>query len=359
MSKRRILLLILAIFLVAIIVLRILLPGIITKQVNKRLAELDGYEGSISGVDLHLYRGAAKIFDFKVDKYNEDQAVPFVDIPSSDFSIEWKSLFNGAIVGEMILTNPSLNFEITPSGDVEQTGEEVDWVDLVKDLAPIKINTFEIISGEVTVDFPASDEPQFDFDMDNIYVKITNITNVEDEGNTLPSDILITSNLKNYGGSLNIGAQANMLKQIPDMDMNMKLEGMQLKSLNSFLEHYAGIDFNSGTLNLYSEVALKDKAYEGYLKPLLQDPVIYEPEEEDRNLWQAAKELVAEGVQELFENQEKEQTATRIPISGTLEDTNVNYWQTFIIAVRNAYIEALKNSLDGTVAFSEVINAGE
>ncbi|GLR18474.1 DUF748 domain-containing protein [Portibacter lacus] len=353
-KKRKIALITLMVVILSLIIIRLLLPSIVKNQVNKRLAEIDGYQGSISEVDLHLYRGAAKIFDFNIDKYNEKQLEPFINVPASEFSIEWKSLFKGAIVGEMTLFSPALNIDITSSGEAEQTGMEIDWVDLVKDLTPIRINTFRIENAQLDVDFPASEKPDFDFDMKEIDVLITNISNVEDKSHALPSDIKITSKISNYYGNLDVTAKANMLKEIPDMDMNMTLEGLRLESLNAFLTYYAGMDFESGTMNLYSEVALKDKAFEGYIKPTLHDPVIFEAKEEDRSLWQAAKELVTEGVQEIFENQKIEQTAAKIPISGTIEGASVNYWQAFVTNLRNAYIEALKNQLDNTIAFGEV-----
>ena len=62
-----------------------MLPYFVTRYVNKVLADIDGYEGSISDVDIHLIRGAYSIHDLKLFKVNGHEKVPFIDIPTTIF----------------------------------------------------------------------------------------------------------------------------------------------------------------------------------------------------------------------------------------------------------------------------------
>ncbi len=64
-----------------------------------------------------------------------------------DFSVEWKSIFEGAFTGEVVVVEPHVTFGFGASHTQSQTGEEVDWVQTVQHLMPITINRFAIQSG--------------------------------------------------------------------------------------------------------------------------------------------------------------------------------------------------------------------
>ena len=85
--------------LVLLIVARLMLPYFVTRYVNKVSADIDGYEGSISDVDIHLIRGAYSIHDLKLFKVNGHEKVPFIDISTIDLSVEWSALFKGVSSG--------------------------------------------------------------------------------------------------------------------------------------------------------------------------------------------------------------------------------------------------------------------
>jgi hypothetical protein len=129
-----------------------MLPFIVTRYVNKVLGELPGYDGSISGVGIYLFRGAYSINDLKIFKIEGNDTVPFIDFPVTDLSVEWRALLQGAIVGEVVIKKPELNF-IGGDGDSikstshNQTGVEVDWVEFIKKLISLKINRMEIVQG--------------------------------------------------------------------------------------------------------------------------------------------------------------------------------------------------------------------
>src|SRR3954466_15549722 len=87
---------------VLLVAVRLALPYIVTRYVNKVLGELEGYRGQIYDVDIHLLRGAYQIDSLKIFKINGNKEIPFIDIPLMDLSVEWQSLFNGKVVGEIL-----------------------------------------------------------------------------------------------------------------------------------------------------------------------------------------------------------------------------------------------------------------
>ena len=73
-----------------LIVIRILLPYIVLKVVNNKLAELDGYTGHVRDIDLALIVGSYKIKDIKLEKTGGKIPVPFFAAEVIDLSVEWK-----------------------------------------------------------------------------------------------------------------------------------------------------------------------------------------------------------------------------------------------------------------------------
>ena len=146
---------------------------------------------------------------------------------------------------------------------------------------------------------------------------------------------------------------------MPDFNYDARLENLQLTKLNDLAQSMAGLDFERGTVSVYSELALADGRYEGYVKPLLRDVQIFSRDEGDRTVGEFFKELFAEGLQELLENHRKDQMATRVPLAGTLDDPQTGVWRAVMGTLRNAYLSALRPQLDDTVEFDDALDGCE
>ena len=140
---------ILLVLIVVLIVIRILLPYIVLKVVNNKLAELDGYTGHVRDIDLALIVGSYKIKDIKLEKTGGKIPVPFFAAEVIDLSVEWKALFKGGLVGEIEVRRPILNFVKGPTEETSQTKIDKEWQDIVNELMPLKLNRFEIVEGEI------------------------------------------------------------------------------------------------------------------------------------------------------------------------------------------------------------------
>src|SRR6187401_1087517 len=98
---RRKLLWIAVILLVAALIVRAMLPIWVRDYVNRKLSEMEDYRGHVADVDIHLWRGAYTIHTVEIKKVTGHVPVPFFAAPAVDLSVEWKALFNGALVGEI------------------------------------------------------------------------------------------------------------------------------------------------------------------------------------------------------------------------------------------------------------------
>ncbi len=341
---------------VLLIIARLLLPYIVLRYVNKMLADMGSYTGHIEDVDIALIRGAYQIDDLRIRKINGKVKEPFLYIPKSDLSVEWRALWKGKLVGEVECYEPELNFAFSEDEAASQTGKEVDWTALVKDLLPIQINRFAAYSGKVDLVnlFSAT---KTGLSMEKINVEIRNIRNVEEKAGRLPSPVVATADVPGWGGTMKFNADMMLLKQIPDFNYNLSFDDLQLTKLNPLAREYADIDFEKGTVSVISEMAMYNGRMVGYFKPLTKDMKIFKLKEEGekRTVGRFFKELLAEGGSELLENQKRDQVATRIPIRGTVENTDTEVWPIILGVLRNAYVEAFNKEFDNTVTFQDAL----
>lgn len=342
----------LGIIVVFLVILNFLLEPIALRYVNKALNNLEDYKGEVKDIDIHLWRGAYRIDSLRLDKVDGDFPEPFFRTDAIDISIEWAALFKGAVVGEIIVERPELIFAVEPSGEEVQTGEGNDWTQTIKDLIPIQINRFEVLDGKIHYkDY--SSEPKVDIAFTEFNALATNLGNVKDENELLPSTISVNSNTSG-NGKFKADMQINVLKKVPDFDLQLELRDLELNYLKDFTTAYANFTFKEGTMYVSSEVAMKDKEYEGYVKPVLDNIRVIDLENDTTGFWQKAWEVVVGGVLEAFENQPKDQFATKVPFSGTVEDTSVGLWGTLGSVLRNAFIEAFQKNVEGTVNIKSV-----
>ncbi len=339
---------------VVLIIARLLLPYFVTKYVNQVLSEIEGYQGSIEGVDISLYRGAYAINKLKLEKMDGEIPVPFLDIEKIDLSVEWEAIWEGAVVGEIQLLFPKLNFVAGPSEEETQTGAETDWTEPIKDLMPLQINRFEVVRGKISyLDFHAS--PKVDVAIDSLNAVALNLNNASDNAEKLPSSLKLTGTSVG-GGHLLLEADMNLLKEVPDFDANLEFTEVDLPALNDFIKAYGKFDVERGTFNLYSEIILNDGSFDGYVKPVMIDMKVLDLSEDAKdkdNIFQMVWEGIVELGSEVFENHKEDQVASRVPLQGELGQVQTDIWTTIFTVLKNAYIEALKREVDNTVKLEE------
>lgn len=343
---------------VLLVVARLLLPYFVLRYVNKTLADMGDYTGHVEDIDIALLRGAYQIDNMVIRKVKGKIKEPFVKIPRSDLSVEWQSLFKGKLVGEVECYEPELNFAFSEDENARQTGEGGDWTKLVKDLLPIQINRFAVINGKVDLTSLVS-QPRTDFSLQKVNGELKNISNVEARPGKLPSPVWVTGDVPGYGGTMRFDADMYLLKETPDFNYNLKFNDLQLVKLNALTKQYANLDFERGTMSVFSEMAMRDGKLNGYLKPLTKNMKIFAWKEpgEHRTVGRFFTELLAEAGSEVLENQKRDQIATRVPLTGDINNINTPLWPTIFGVLRNAYVSAFEKKFDNDITFQDAFKS--
>ncbi|MEO7992472.1 MAG: DUF748 domain-containing protein [Chryseolinea sp.] len=342
--------------LVLLLIIRLILPYVVLRLVNDRLTKIKGYYGHVVDIDIALIRGAYQIDSIYINKVDTTthKQTAFFSASVIDLSVEWKALFKGSIVGELIFEKPIITFTKDKVEPKSVRKDSSSFKDLKDDLMPLQINRVEINQGIIKYRDESS-TPKVDIALTNAYVLALNLRNSYDSSSLLPASLQATADI--YEGELNLNVKLNPLADDPTFDMNAEVKNTDLVKLNDFFQAYAKVDVNKGNFGLYTEVAAKEGKFKGYVKPLIKDLDILGKEDRDDNILRKIWEGLVGVAGEVFQNQSKDQVATKIPFEGAVKNPDTDIWEALAKILQNAFIQALQPAIDQEINIQTVDQA--
>ncbi len=337
---------------IALLIFRLFLPGIVKNYVNKKLNELPGYSGHVNDIDISLYRGAYVIKGLLLKKKTDPEKYPFLVIGRADLSVEWRALFHGRLVGEVVLDQPVVHILATEELNKEPSKES--WTKTVKALMPMTINRLQINRGKLAY-LDLHKQPVTDLHIDNMQLTALNLANVQKSNKRLPSQVSLTG-MSVGGGRLKVDMDVNALKDIPDMAAAVSLKGTNLLSLNSFFEGNAKIDVERGRIDIFSKFTLLGGEMDGYVKPFISDLKVLDVKKDIKKkggVLRVIKKAVVGLFAKAVTNPKTKKIATVIPIKGNIKDPKTGGWTAFVGVLKNAFIQALHESLGSEMKYRQ------
>ncbi len=338
-----------AVLIAMLVITYLFLPAILTNQINKQLGAMEGYDGKIDGVDIAILDGGYAIEGFELNSIVNEDTIPFIIIPRTALALEYRPLLKGKVVGSLKIEEPVIRLI---SEEAEEPEEALDIPKMLEDLLPIQINKFEIVNGTIDMYDMVSDPPM-DIYLHELYVTAVNLTNVEEENEPLPADMQMKA-ITIGGGVLNMHVKLNPLKTIPDIDLDMSMEDMDMTALNDLFNEHASFTVEKGTFSVFSEIVVKDRQLSGYIRPIAENLDIYDGPDENQSFWRNAWEGALDAVTNVFKNHPKDKFATEMPIEGTIDEADPDIWATIGGIFYNTFIEAMEKGITDEKSFENL-----
>lgn len=328
---------------IALLIFRLFLPGIVKNYVNNKLNGLAGYHGQVADIDIALLRGAYVIKDLTLAKNTDPAKLPFLQIKNADLSIQWGALFHGRIVGEVEMTRPVFHI-IAETENIDKEPSRASWAKTIDALMPISVNRLIVHNGRFSYLDGGTD-----LHIDQLNLTALNLRNVESKPGALPSTITLDG-VSIGKGKLRADMQANVIKDLPDFNMNLSLKGTDLTALNGFLKKHLTFDIERGSIDFYSELKMTDGAFQGYAKPFIKDLKVLNVKKDIKKkggVLNVVKKAVVGLFAKAVENPKTKKIATKVPIEGYIKDLKTDGWKTFVGVLRNAFVKAFRQGIDG------------
>ncbi|HET7134136.1 MAG TPA: DUF748 domain-containing protein, partial [Gammaproteobacteria bacterium] len=320
--------------------------------VNLALADMGEYTGSVTDVDLSLFRGGYRARNVKIVKLDSTSETPFLEMPTMEMSLQWRALLHGRAVGEVVMYEPVVNLVQGEGASDQQLGTGVNWPQEIRDLFPFKLNSVEVFNGLVTFRAPGISTEE-SLTLRDLHVLLLNLTNVQEREDSAFADLALDGKIMG-NAPIELTGQFEPNNEAPTFDIDMKLEGARLTDVNPWLERFLKADAESGVFSMYTEVASANGKFEGYVKPILENPKFFDINEASRGPFRKAWEALVNVAAKILENREENQVATQVPLRGEYDDPRVGLIEALVNLLRNAFVAAFAHSLEGTVSLRDV-----
>lgn len=126
-----------------------------------------------------------------------------------------------------------------------------------------------------------------------------------------------------------------------DVELAAKIVGTRLERMNDLLRAYSDLDVVDGSFSLYGEMTVKNGEIDGYVKPFFGSVDIYSERQDKREgLLDKSYEAFAGVMVDLLGNR-PQGVATKVDLSGQVEDPGASTWQIIANLIRNAFFDAI------------------
>jgi hypothetical protein len=214
---------------------------------------------------------------------------------------------------------------------VKEVAEEVtDAPDLI-----LRVDEVNVVNSDVGFMNRAA-EPNYRVFLTRLEMRLTNFSNQRTEGVTF---VRLTGQFMGSGQTF-VGATFEPETRGPAFGLATSIENTQMQDMNDLLLAHGNFDVEAGLFSLYAELQVQDGAVRGYVKPLFREVEAFDPNQ-DKGFFQTLYEGLVAGAMELLENVPREEVATRVDLSGPLEDPNVSTWEALVNLIRNAFFKAI------------------
>ena len=181
-------------------------------------------------------------------------------------------------------------------------------------------------------------QPQYRLFVDHAEVHLQNFSNQLTEGTAVAK---VTGRFMGSGRTV-IGANFRPETHGPDFALAASIEDTDMRALNPLLRAYGKFDLVQGFFSVYTEMRVRNRAVQGYVKPLLRKMDVYDTrQDQEKNLFQQLYEAVVGGVSTLLENTPRREVATETDISGPLEQPQASTWEVLVGLIQNAFFKAI------------------
>jgi hypothetical protein len=328
-------------------VARAALPSAVLWYVNRTINQDPLYDGLVEDVDIHLWRGAYSIHEVRLNKVTGNVPVPFFEAQRVDLAIQWDALFQGKVVGRIRFDRPELNFVDGPDESQSQTGAGAPWLDMIRDLFPFRINRATIRDG--TIRFHAfHKDPPVELYLSDVQAAIDNLTNIHDDIAPLVATVRAEALAMDHA-KVEYVMKLDPAAYRPTVELAVRLRGLDVTKTNDLARAYGAFDFEGGWMDLVVELNILQGQIQGYVKPMFRDLKVLSLTEDvkDENALFLFWEALVGALAEVFENQPRDQFATKIPLRGDVGATRWSLLELVGNVLRNAFIRAYLPRLEG------------
>lgn len=338
------------IILLVIITVSIIAPVIIKAKINAAFSKMEGYIGHTDKLNINLFNSNISLRNVAMREVGSaEQDKPLLYVPIITIFFQWKSLFKKILNLKIIVDKPRLRFvedQPAPKTFKDSNGPKKipNLKNSIEKLTPFKVSV-EVREFEIQYVDPYT-HPVRDVTVHNMNLKINDFSN----RSNLSESSCISCTFQLYEGSGEVNVIIRPLAPNLTLFLDMEMKSINLVLLNDLFRVYGKVDLHTGMLDLFSEVAVKENSFKGYIKPMIRNLEFISRADRTDPIFQKIWERILAGVFTFLANKRDDQVVTIVPIEGRLDDPIVHVGAAIMGVIQNAFIKSM------TPSFEKIVN---
>jgi flavin-binding protein dodecin len=206
----------------------------------------------------------------------------------------------------------------------------------------MKIDKLEVVEGQV-VYINEAQNPHYKLSISNLHLELANLSNHFSQG---PAHLVLRGRFMD-SGLTTVTGDFRPEKSGSDFDLDLAIRDASLPALNNLLRAYGRFDVQSGQLSIFSQVKVRRGEMKGYVKPLFSNVNVYDPaKDKNKSVLHQAYERAVGAAAKVVKNSSTQKVATKVDVSGKLDNPNVSTWQALVQFVQNGFVNAILPGFD-------------
>ncbi len=155
-----------------------------------------------------------------------------------------------------------------------------------------------------------------------------------------PAPFKLTGRFMGSGATLITGT-FRPEKKGPDFDLNIAIDHTDMRPMSPLFRAYGNFTIKSGFFSFYSQLRVKGKDVNGYVKPLFKEMKVTDKRtRNEKSVFHKLYVGIVNTLSELLENPQKK-VATQVHISGPQAGPHMNTWEAIENLVQNAFFRSI------------------
>ncbi len=210
----------------------------------------------------------------------------------------------------------------------------------------IRLDQFEIRNSTLAI-VNRVKTPSYRLFLSGANLRVTNLSNKTIEGRAVAD---LTGSFMGSGKTV---AHATFRPQRTgaDFDLNLRIEGTRMTSMNDLWRAYGKFDVAGGEFSVYTQLKVKDGRIDGYVKPIFKDMNVYDPgQDKNKPFFKKLYEGVIEGLADILKNKKRKEVVTVADISGPVSNPHASSWEIIGKLLENAFVRSILPGFKNEIA---------
>ncbi len=338
----------LGITLCLLVVIRLILDPLASRETRQALNQMDGFRGDFERVHVSILNPGYDITRlelFEVPPGDEKSDVvdktPLVYVERAHLGISWRELLRFRLMASLRLVDPKITITQKKSAAPSSGSKTApDLSEQLQKVTALKVDRIELQGGEIL--FRERSGPhQQQLWVHHLELVAQNLATRPKLTNARPATVS-AHGVIGQSGALDLFVSADPFASPLSFAGQLSEKGLRAAELSEFIEPKTHLQAGKGTIDVFAEFISTKGMLIGGVKPVLKNIEIRPTE---AGLWDRLKAWLADKAVRLASDRvpDRNAVATTVPIQGKLTDPDIQLWPTILGVLRNAFVEGLES----------------